>query len=713
MPGAIMLERPAANKLYTQNRELSWLRFNERVLDEADDPGVPLLERLKFVSIFTSNLDEFFMIRVGSLFALSEMDEPHYDNKTGMTPAEQLAHIYDYVRPLYRKKDTVYAKVKKELERQGIDSPDYRELTAHEVKFIRDIYKTSIKPILSPQIVDPHHPFPHLLSKELYIAALLRHKNSVILGLLPVPAVLPKITYLPGKTLRYVPTEKIIRECAGDAFGKYEVLEKNCICVTRNADISLDEDAFEEFDDFRSQMKKLLRKRRSLSVVRLEANFPMSERFSSLLCDRLQIESRQIFISDTALNMGYVFDIADKLSHEQRKLLLYPEFTPLPPEGLDLRQSLLRQVRQKDILLCYPYNSIDAFLQLIKEAAGDKNVISIRITIYRLAKRAKLVDYLCAAAENGKEVTVIMELRARFDELNNIDWSEKLEEAGCKIVYGFPELKVHSKVCLITLKEKSGISYITQVGTGNYNEKTAGLYTDLSLITARPDIGADAAELFKNLLIGSSDGEYRTLLVAPSSLKGPLLRLIEREIAKGKDGFIFIKINSLTDIDFIGKLAEASVAGVRVQLIIRGICCLLPGVPGRTDNVTVVSIVGRFLEHSRVYCFGTGEDQQLYISSADLMTRNTERRIEVACPVQDRDLKQQILQLLEAMWYDNVKARILCPDGHYVKKIDNRPPVDSQMYCAQWFAERGARAAPKDSLWRRVLRRLSVLDFSI
>lgn len=470
----------------------------------------------------------------------------------------------------------------------------------------------------------------------------------------------------------------------------------------------MDNETFEE-EDFRDLMKKLLNKRKKLSVIRLEANFPMSDKFSSYLCKRFDIETRQIFISDTPLKMGYVFNLFSKLSPSQVRQLTYKEFKPAKNTGLSLQQSIIKQIKQKDSLLFYPYESMDSFLRMIKEAANDNHVISIKISIYRLAKKAKLVDYLCAAAENGKEVTVLMELRARFDEQNNIDWSEKLEEAGCKIIYGLDAYKVHSKVCLITLKDKTGISYITQVGTGNYNEKTAELYTDLSLFTADPTIGRDAVEFFKNMSIASLDGIYEKLLVAPKNLKSVLMGLIDMEIKKGAKGAITIKINSLTDIDFIHKLAEASKAGVNINLIVRGICCLLPRISGETDNINIISIVGRFLEHSRIYSFGTGDEQKIYIASADLMTRNTERRIEVACPVQDKALKYQINRMLEAIWYDNVKARILFNDGNYIKKIDNRTLIDSQMYFLNEYMEKNLKPySPKVNFWHKLVGKLKL-----
>ncbi len=697
------------DKCYTQNRELSWILFNERVLDEADDNTVPLLERLKFVSIFINNLDEFFMIRVGSLFDLSIMLGDKRDNKTGMTPKEQLNEIYSTVKPLYEKKIKVYDNIKKELEVYGVYLlDDFDELTSKEAKVIKNYYKTNIKPIISPQIVGSHHPFPHIPNKAIYIALLLKHKNNITLGLLPIPSALPQIVYLPGNETRFIPIEKIILEFVDDIFDNYEIIEKNCICITRNADIHSDDEDY-EIEDFKNQMKKLLQKRKKLGVVRMEAIDSMSQRFSSIFTNKFHIQDHQIFTVKTSLKMDYVFELIDKLTIIQKKQLLYPEFIPSTNDSINLSQSIIKQIKLHDALICYPYESMDIFLQLIKESAFDKNVISIKISIYRLAKKAKLIDYLCMAAENGIDVVVVMELRARFDEQNNIDWSEKLEDAGCKVIYGFDKYKVHSKVCLITLKSKNEIQYITQIGTGNYNEKTAELYTDLSLITSNREIGIDATEFFKNLLIENIGSDYKSLLVAPHKLKIPLLQMMDEEIAKGKKGFIFIKINSLTDIDFIHKLVEASKAGVRVRLIVRGICCLLPNIPHVTENITAISVVGRFLEHSRIYCFGTGEEQKIYISSADLMTRNTERRIEVACPVKDKVLKQKINIILDSIWHDNVKARIISENGAYLKKEDNSYAIDSQSYCMDLFSKKKPFNKLERNIWKKSSKFIKLL----
>ncbi len=696
-------------RVYTQNRELSWLKFNARVLEEAADPSVPLMERLKFVSIFTSNLDEFFMIRVGSLFDLSAVNAKHKDEKSGFTADEQLLQIYEAVRLLYARKTSVYREIKRGLRMHGLNSLDFKSLDANEVEFVKEYYKMNIEPILSPQIVDTHHPFPHISSKDIYIMALLKKKDNHVLGLLPVPSALPEVVYLPGDDIRYIRTESIILEFANQTFRPYDIKEKNCICITRNADITRDDFDFESVGDFRLQMKKLLHKRTRLSVVRLEANYPLSGKFQELLCDRFKIKKHQIYVCATALKMKYVFDLFSKLSAVQTKQLVYKPLVCAPCEEVDCSQSVIKQIKQRDILQHYPYQSMDVFLKMIKEASARQDVISIKITIYRLAKKAKLVDYLCAAAENGKEVTVLMELRARFDEQNNIDWSERLEDSGCKVIYGFDEFKTHSKVCLITMREKNGISYVTQVGTGNYNETTAKLYTDLSLITANQAIGLDAAEFFKNMSIGNIGGQYKRLLVAPTGFKKMLLRLIRIEIKKGNLGLIRMKMNSLTDIDIIDSLAEASKAGVAIQLIIRGISCLVPGIPGETENITITSVVGRFLEHSRIYSFGTGEDQKLFIASADLMTRNTQRRIEVACPVESEQIKYQINKILEITLRDNIKARQLQSDGSYVHTSEIDEPMDCQKYFIKYYKNikrPTVKSNSKNSVIKRIINKL-------
>ena len=680
---------------YTQNRELSWLQFNARVLAEAEDENVPLLERFKFLAIFTSNLDEFFMIRVGSLCDMAAVDKEHTDSKSGLTAKEQLHLIYKAVVPLYARRDAAFSDVDSKLSAIGLRRLTMDSLAPDEQKYIKRYFKDIIAPVLSPQIVDSHHPFPHLEGKVLHIAALLSHKKTERLGLLPVPASLPPVVFLPETPSRYILTEDILLSYADHVFEMYDVLEKTVLCVTRNADIQVDDETFGvEGGDFRKKMEKLLRQRRRMAVVRVEINRPISDHFKEHFRSRFEVSDAQIFLSRTApLKLGYAFSLGEHLPEKKRAFLSDAPFTPQQPAMLSAGQSLLKAALQRDILLSYPYESMEPFLQMIREAANDPAVLAIRITIYRLASKAKLVEYLCAAAENGKDVTALIELRARFDEQNNIDWSERMEEAGCKIIYGFEDYKVHSKICLITRRERGAVRHITQVGTGNYNEKTAKQYTDVSLITADERIGQDAGAFFNNMALGNLSGRYNRLFVAPTSLKNNILALMDEQIAKGKDGYILLKFNSLTDIDVIAKLQEASCAGVTVEMIVRGICCLLPGVPGHTENITVTSIVGRFLEHSRIYVFGRGDEEKMYISSADLMTRNTERRVEIACPIDNPAVRARLHDILYAMQHDTVKARVLQPDGTYCKKPAVQDPICAQDLLMQQAIENACKQA--------------------
>ena len=680
---------------YTQNRELSWLQFNARVLAEAEDENVPLLERFKFLAIFTSNLDEFFMIRVGSLCDMAAVDKGHTDSKSGLTAKEQLHLIYKAVEPLYARRDAAFSDVDSKLSAIGLRRLTMDSLAPDEQKYIKRYFKDIIAPVLSPQIVDSHHPFPHLEGKVLHIAALLSHKKTERLGLLPVPASLPPVVFLPETPSRYILTEDILLAYADHVFEMYDVLEKTVLCVTRNADIQVDDETFGvEGGDFRKKMEKLLRQRRRMAVVRVEISRPISDHFKEHFRSRFEVSDAQIFLSRTApLKLGYAFSLGEHLPEKKRAFLSDAPFTPQQPAMLSAGQSLLKAALQRDILLSYPYESMEPFLQMIREAANDPAVLAIRITIYRLASKAKLVEYLCAAAENGKDVTALIELRARFDEQNNIDWSERMEEAGCKIIYGFEDYKVHSKICLITRRERGAVRHITQVGTGNYNEKTAKQYTDVSLITADERIGQDAGAFFNNMALGNLSGHYSRLFVAPTSLKNNILALMDEQIAKGKDGYILLKFNSLTDIDVIAKLREASCAGVTVEMIVRGICCLLPGVPGHTESITVTSIVGRFLEHSRIYVFGRGDEEKMYISSADLMTRNTERRVEIACPIDDPAVRTRLHDILYAMQHDTVKARVLQPDGTYCKKPAVQDPICAQDLLMQQAIENARKQA--------------------
>lgn len=698
--------------IYTQNRELSWLAFNERVLAEASDESVPLLERLKFASIFTSNLDEFFMIRVGSLFDLMGVEPGRRDSRSGMTPEEQLHAIYDAVRPLYREREAVCLGLERLLRRYDICRLEWKELSGSEKKYCQRYFHSEVEPIISPQIVDTHHPFPHLKNNVLHIGAWVKYRSRDVFGVIPMPEALPGVLFLPcDKGLRYIHMEELLLHHAGDIFANYDVRAKCVFRVTRNADINPEDEAFDmdENDDFRKKMRKALRQRTRLAPVRLELSERISGDFLEYLKKRLPVTDEQVFFTSAPLRLDYAFSLAGKLADpELRRALTYPEFKPCRNAQIRTGESMIRQISRSDKLLSFPFESMSPFLTLLKEASEDPDVISIKITIYRLARKAKLVEYLCAAAENGKDVTVFIELRARFDEQNNIDWSERLEDAGCNVFYGFESYKIHSKICLITRRERGEIRYITQVGTGNYNEKTAEQYTDVSLLTANRDIGQDAVEFFKNMSIGELDGEYRHLLVSPYSLKREVLRLMDVEIAKGSAGRMRFKINSLTDMDIIERLRKASRAGVRIDMVVRGICCILPGIPGETENIHIVSIVGRFLEHSRIYCFGEGEDERMYISSADFMTRNTQRRVETACPIYDSAVRAKLNGIMDLCLMDNVKARELHADGSYSPVHGGEERFDAQQLQMERAIDAAAEPEPapeRESVIGRLLRR--------
>ena len=686
---------------YTQNRELSWLRFNERVLAEATDPSVPLMERLRFASIFTSNLDEFFMVRVGSLIDLGMIAPDDAENKSGMTPAEQLDCICQAVRPLIERRDEIYLSLTAELAENGVTEVAYEALTDSQRAYVHDYFKENIRPLLSPQIIDRSHPFPHLKNKALYAAALLSDRGRTLLGIIDIPKSVPPILMLPGGQIKYVRTEAVVAAHLRKTFKIYGVEEHAVISVTRNADISMDEEKFDEDNpDFLNYMSRLLRKREKLAPVRLELQ-GRAPRLAKMLANSLKLESKQVFSCVCPLKLGYAY-LLDKCP----SYMYYSPYTPVYPDYLCRDQSIVGQVRQRDVLLFYPYQSMQPFLDLLKQSASDPAVASIKITIYRLARNSAIAKSLCEAAENGKEVTVLMELRARFDEQNNIEWARELEEAGCRIIYGPEGCKCHAKICLITRREKNGLSYITQIGTGNYNEKTSTLYTDFCMITADPAVARDAVLFFENMLIGYLSDEYETLLVAPNAMKNRLMDMIDGEIAKGERGRIVIKANSVTERGLIDKLSEASCAGVKIDLIIRGICCIVPGVPGKTENITVTSIVGRFLEHSRIYCFGTGEDCRLYLSSADVMTRNQNRRVEIACPVRSAEIRDMLTDYLNRILADNTKAWRLLSDGTYldVTAADGEPECNVQSYYMEHPIQLAPSIRPRQGLKGRLLK---------
>ena len=693
---------------FTQNRELSWLNFNDRVLEEAEDASVPLLERLKFISIFTSNLDEFYMVRCGSLYDLSLVDEDYVDNKTGLNGQDQLDAIFDRSKFLYKRRDEVFKSVNSSLKEEGINDLDFEDLTANETKFINKFFFNCIFPVLSPQIIDVHHPFPHLLNKSLNVMLIIENKGEILYGLIPIPSILPRIIYFPKDEMRFILLEKIIYEYVNEIFSNYNVEFKTIVSVTRNADIALSDSQIDEDEDYRGYMKKILKKRTRLAPIRLESYKHSDSILTEFLCDQLNIQYSQVLISNTPLDMSYVFKLYEHIEKVNELLFHKLSFNPYYPripkavkEG-----KIIPQLKKKDFLLFYPYNSIEPFLRLLKEAAIDENVVSVKITIYRLARSSSIIKYLLEARENGKEVTVLIELRARFDEENNIHYAGLLEEAGCRILYGFEEYKVHSKVCLITRKERNNIKYITQLGTGNYNEKTSKLYTDFSFITRNTAIGEDAMLFFKNLAISNLNGEYQKLLVAPFGLKNKLIEKINTEIDNAENNRpagIIMKMNSLTDRELIDMLSKASNAGVKIKLIIRSICCLIPGIPGKTENIEIISIVGRFLEHSRIYCFGIEEDLSIYLSSGDLMTRNTEKRVEVTFPIEKPVLKKKIMHILNIMLNDNVKARKIGDKGEYEKVIRSIDLLDSQNYFMHDdFSENGNEQMVKESYFTKL-----------
>ena len=674
------------------NRELSWLKFNQRVLQESLDSAVPLLERLTFTSIFQSNLDEFFMVRVGTLFDQLETDPELRENKTNMTSREQLDAIFERVKKIEPQKDKAYRDIMKLLEKHGIKQLSMDKLTEDEETYISNYFRKEILPLLSPLIIDKRHPLPFIKNKEMYITVRLDSKSGIKLGLLPVNDTFRRIVQLSKNPFRFVLVEDIVLKYASEVFENYSVLEKAIVRITRNADISEDDDSLLDCDFyFRNLMEQLIKKRKKLAPVRLQVfgGSPDSESVK-YLCKRLEISDNQIFTASAPLDLSFTFALRSMF--EKKKSLCYKPFTPQKSPAVSENLPMADQIRKKDILLHYPYESIKPFIRMLNEAAADPDVVSVKITLYRLARNSKIIQALVDMAERGIDVLVLVELRARFDEENNIGWSKTLQNAGCTIIYGPKGLKVHSKLLLITRKKGDRVEYITQIGTGNYNEKTSELYTDLSLLTANENIAAEALNVFNALSLGHLVEESNHLLVAPLCLQNKVLEMIDEEIAQaraGRKAFIGIKINSLSDRAIIEKLVEASQAGVKTELVIRGLCCLVSGVKGKTDNIRVTSIVGRFLEHSRIYIFGTKQRRKVYISSADFMTRNTVKRVEVAAPVYDPDIQDRIVNIFETMVSDDVKARVQISDGTYRKKRSHKKNLSAQ----DMFMETASTAA--------------------
>lgn len=680
---------------YMMNRELSWLKFNERVLNESGNPRVPLAERLTFASIYQSNLDEFYMVRVGTLMDQMESSEEIRENKTNMTSKEQVKAILEATRILDKKKDMIYEQLMGELEPQGIRIINFNRLSGEEGELLETYFDQEIAPYLSANIVSKQQPFPFLKNKEIYAVALLATKSKKTkVAIIPCSNnVFKRLIDIPTRPGTFMLSEELILHFLPKLFPKYEIVEKSLFRITRNADIDT-ETIYDEDMDYRDAMENLIKQRKRMNPVRMELSREINKKLVTEICKCVNVDKKHVFISKVPLDMSFVFAIQNYLRVQGKENLFFGKRSPRMTDQLKDKESLIGQIEKKDVLLSYPFENIKSFTNLLNEAAKDESVVSIKMTLYRLADKSQIVDALVDAAENGKEVVVLVELRARFDEESNIEYSRKLEEAGCRVIYGLNGYKVHSKLCLITRKTDNGLSYITQIGTGNYNEKTSKLYTDLSLITANEEIGKEAAEVFACLLRGETIEETHMLLVAPKCLQNKVLALIDEEIEHAKNNepaYVGIKINSLTDKDIIEKLVEASQAGVKIEMIVRGICCMIPEIKGYTENITVISIVGRFLEHSRIYRFGTPEREKVYIASADYMTRNTLRRVEVAAPVLDDKLREKLDFMFDTMMKDDEKGKRLNAKGNYEDRKVNEKKLDSQELFYEMAYENAAK----------------------
>ena len=669
------------SKIY-MNRELSWLKFNERVLEEAENPEVPLCERLTFASIYQSNLDEFFMVRVGSLYDQTLLDKKICENKTGMTSQEQIDAILKQTKLINKRKENVYEELMARVAEQGIRILRFNELDEDGARYLEGYFKSEIAPLISPTVIGRRQPFPFLKNKEIYAVAVLGAKGKKDrLGIIPCTSnIFGRLIAVPGMSGTYMLAEELILHFAPVVFKGYKIKSKSLLRITRNADIDADA-LYDEDLDYREFMAGLIKQRKKLAPIRLELSRDMDKNGIAVLCEYLELDENHVFMSSTPLDLSFVFQIQDLLRKNPE--LYFPKRTPQKSDQFQDGKSIIAQIKEEDKLLSYPYESIRPFLHLLTEASEDPDVISIKMTLYRVAKQSKVVEALIEAAENVKEVVVLVELRARFDEENNIEWSRRLEDAGCQVIYGLDGYKVHSKLCLITRKNAGQVEYITQIGTGNYNEKTSRLYTDLSLMTSNVEIGLEASNVFQALSKGEVVEHTRHLLVAPKCLQNKVLDMLDEEIAharNGEEAYAGFKLNSLTDKKIIDKLIEASEAGVKIDMIIRGICCLIPGVEGKTENIRIISIVGRFLEHSRIYIFGSKERRKYYIASADFMTRNTVRRVEVAAPVYNDKLKTKLQEMFDVMLSDNQKARKLEADGNYHRVSNDLTPVNAQEY---------------------------------
>ncbi|MEG1657166.1 MAG: polyphosphate kinase 1 [Christensenellaceae bacterium] len=680
------------------NRDLSWIKFNERVLQEAEDKSNPLFERLNFVSIYNSNLSEFMRVRVGSLHDRLLLKKDAIDTKSGMTTQEQLRTIHKEIRKLTPRKNRALLEILDALENYGILYKSGDHLTKYEQRFLERYFERNVLPLLSPHIIDKHHPFPFLQNNMMYIAVMLKNKSgSNRLGIIPASGYFERLLLLPSKYIKFTLIEDLIYLFASKVFPKHKVVSRSIFSITRNADIDADEAFFDYDMSYRDIMEIIVKKRKKLEPVSIDISRSQSDEITKALMKHMNLTTEQVFFNEMPVVLSFVSDLRDTLNDEKFASLFYSPIKPQLTNKIDYLKPLIPQIKKKDLLLSYPYEDMKTFVKLLDEAADDSRVKSIKITLYRVARNSRVIDALIKAAENGKEVITVVELRARFDEENNIDWSKRLQEAGASVIYGIEDYKVHSKLLLITMKSKNVVSFITQIGTGNYNESTSKLYTDLSLITANDDIALNAQDVFKNLCMGSLVENSDILMVSPLTLKPLILRNIEKEIALAKTGApaeLIFKVNSLSDMDIIEKLIEASDAGVSVRMIVRGICCLNVEETGRTRNIKISSIVGRYLEHSRIYCFGTKGRQNIYISSADFMTRNTDRRVEVAVPIWDTDIKNEILSMLDLQLRDTAKARYQL-NGVYTKADAKPPLLDSQIELARRAYENSETPFPE------------------
>ena len=687
-------EEKMADTIY-MNRELSWLKFNERVLEEAENPENPLCERLTFASIYQSNLDEFYMVRVGSLVDQMLLAKDIRENKTNMTPEEQLDAILARTKKLNRKRDVVYEEIMENLEQYGVHMLNFHKIEKEDRNYLERYFEAEVAPVISPSIVGKRQPFPFLRNKEIYAVVVLEtKKGKEKLGIIPCSSTgIQRLIPVPGKTGTYMLSEELILHFVSKIFKGYHIKAKSLLRITRNADIDADA-LYDEDLDYREFMVELIKARKKLAPIRLELSREMDGDVVETLCEYLEVDKNYVFRGDIPLDLSFVFQIQDGL--RKRTELFYEKRIPQKSPLFNSHEPILDQIAKKDRFLSYPYESIKPFLTMLHEAANDEDVVSIKMTLYRVATQSKVVEALIEAAETGKEVFVLVELKARFDEENNIGWSRLLEDAGCHVIYGLDGYKVHSKLCQIMKKKDGNVEYYTQIGTGNYNEKTARLYTDLSLMTADPKIGTEAARVFQALAMGETVEDMEHLLVAPRCLQNKVLAMIEEEIEHAKAGeqaYIGLKMNSLTDKRIMNKLVEASCVGVHIDMVIRGICCLIPGVKGQTENIHIISIVGRFLEHSRIYIFGTQERARIYISSADFMTRNTLRRVEVAAPIEDPDIRMQIQEMFVTMLSDNRKARIMNNKGNYKIEPSDNALLNSQEVFLQQAYDNAAPAA--------------------